>query len=125
MKIEIIKQNIINNYKQLSNMSKVSSHNKSEIPVWGLNYKRNGVSGFIGETGNISRNHSNIKVSKDSIHLIKKPIFSTWKRALSKINDMLEDTKSNINNKNIVNKKVVTFLCFPKDTLPKLTSKRV
>ena len=125
MKIEIIKQNIINNYKQLSNMSKVSSHNKSEIPVWGLNYKRNGVSGFIGDAGEGGGKHAGIEGGRERIHLIKKPIFSTWKRALSKINDMLEDTKSNINNKNIVNKKVVTFLCFPKDTLSKLTSKRV
>ena len=44
MRTDAIKQNIINNYKQLSAMAKVKPDKKSEIPVWGLNYKKQGVS---------------------------------------------------------------------------------
>ena len=120
MRTDAIKQNIINNYKQLSAMAKVKPDKKSEIPVWGLNYKKQGVSGFVGEFGNIRRNCASIRISENNIQLVKKPFFSTWKRTLKKINNMLADVKSNINNKNIVNKKVVTLLCFPKDTLSKL-----
>ena len=120
MKTDAIKQNIISNYKQLSAMAKVKPDKKSEIPVWGLNYKKQGVSGFVGEFGNIRRNRASIRISENNIQLVKKPFFSTWKRTLKKINNMLADVKSNINNKNIVNKKVVTLLCFPKDTLSKL-----
>ena len=117
MKVNTIKQNIINNYKQLSQMAKVSQKDNQSFPLWGLNYKKGRVSGFVGQYGDISRNSAEIKIKNDGIEMIKKPFLSTWKGTLNNINKMLEDTKANFENKDVVLKRVVSLLCFPGGTV--------
>lgn len=119
MKIDAVKQNIVNNYKQLSQMAKVPQKDNQSFPLWGLNYKKGRVSGFVGQTGDVSRNSAVIKIKDDEIEMIKKPFLSTWKSTLNNINKMLEDTKANFENKKVVSKRVVSLLCFPKGSILK------
>ena len=62
MKIRIIQQQIISNYNRLSKLANVPSSEKNVVPVWGLTYKKNFVSGSINNAGIIERNNSVIQI---------------------------------------------------------------
>ncbi len=123
MKTETIKQMVLDNYKQLSQLAKVQEKDKNVIPTWGLIYKYNHTSGFINQIGVIERNNSTIRIiNGDEIQLQKKPFYQTWKRTLKNINTMLQKTIENIDNPDIVRKKVANILCFPKDFVERLSN---
>lgn len=85
-------------------------------------YKRNGVSGFVNQIGVIERNHSSVRiVNGNELQLQKKPFFMTCKSVLKNINTMLQSIIENIDNKDIVTKKVVNILCFPKEVAKRLS----
>ncbi len=44
----------------------------------------------------------------------------SWKKTLGNINTMLGKIEENIDNKNVVKKNVVSFVCFPKEFVEKL-----
>ena len=122
MKTEAIKVEIIENYKQLSQLAHVKPEKENIVPTWGLVYKHNGTSGFVvNQIGVIERNRASIRiVNENELQLQKKPFYLTWKRTLKNINSMLKKTTENINNSEIVTKRVVNILCFPKDTVERL-----
>lgn len=121
MKTEAIKVEIIENYKQLSQLAHVKPEKENIVPTWGLVYKHNGTSGFVNQIGVIERNRASIRiVNENELQLQKKPFYLTWKRTLKNINSMLKKTIENINNSEIVTKRVVNILCFPKDTVERL-----
>ena len=123
MKTEAVKESIINNYKILSAKSKVKS-DQNVITTWGLNYKKNDKQiGFVSELGFVQRKKAKIEIKNDEISMLKKPFFSTWNRTLKNINKMLEDIIANVNNRDVVSKKYVKILCFPKDFLDKLSKR--
>ena len=121
MKTEAIKQQIITNYKRLSQLAQVPATEKNVVPAWGLVYKRNHTSGFVNQIGVIERNSSSVRVvNGEELQLQKKPFYLTWKKTLKNINTMLENTIENIDNEKVVTKKVVRILCFPKEAIEKL-----
>ncbi|MCQ2743719.1 MAG: hypothetical protein MJ230_02845 [bacterium] len=121
MKTEAIKVEIIENYKQLSQLAHVKPEKENIVPTWGLVYKHNGTSGFVNQIGVIERNRASIRiVNENELQLQKKPFYLTWKRTLKNINSMLKKTIENINNSEIVTKRVTNILCFPKDTVERL-----
>ncbi len=123
MKTEAVKESIINNYKILSAKSKVKS-DQNVITTWGLNYKKNDKQiGFVSELGFVQRKKAKIEIKNDEISMLKKPFFSTWNRTLKNINKMLEDIIANVNNRDVVSKKYVKILCFPKDFWDKLSKR--
>ena len=122
MKTEAIKQQILKNYKQLSQLAHVEPKKANVLPAWGLSYKKNGVSGFVNQIGVIERGRSAIRIIRENeIQLQKKPFFITWKRALKNINTMLQNIIENFDNKDAVTKRVVNILCFPKDVAERLS----
>ena len=121
MKTEAIKESIINNYKILSAKSKVKSADNI-ITTWGLNYRKNDKQiGFVNELGLIQRKKAKIEIKDDEIKVLKKPFFSTWKKTLKNMNEMLETIITNLNNPSVVSKRYVKVLCFPKDFIEKLS----
>ena len=122
MKTKIIQQQIISNYNRLSKLANVPSNEKNVVPLWGLTYKKNFVSGCINNAGIIERNNAVIQiVNGNEIKLKKRPLFSTWKRTLKNINRMLKNTIANIANKEVVTKKVIDLYCFPQETIKTMT----
>ena len=118
MKTEAIKQQILDNYRQLFQLAHVEPKKENIIPVLGISYKR---SGFVNQIGVIKRGRSAIRITNENgIQLEKKPFYMTWKRVLKNINTMLQNTIENIDNKDIVTKKVVNVLCFPQDMLKRI-----
>ena len=121
MKTEAIKQQILVNYNKLSDLARIQPKEENVIPVWGIVYKGNWTSGFVNQTGKIERNNSSIQIlNGNEIQLQKKPFFSTWKRTLTNINKMLQNTIAQINNNDIVTKNVLNIHCVPKTTLNKM-----
>ena len=122
MKTEAIKQQILNNYKQLSQLAHVKPEKQNIISTWGIVYREKGASGFVNQLGVIERGSSAIRITgENEILLQKKPFYITWKRALKNVNTMLQNTIANIDNKNVVSKRVVNILCFPKEALERLS----
>lgn len=122
MKIRIIQQQIISNYNRLSKLANVPSSEKNVVPLWGLTYKKNFVSGSISNAGIIERNNAVIQiVNGNEIQLKKRPLLFTWKRTLKNINRMLQNSIVNIENKDVVTKRVVDLFCFPQETIKTMT----
>lgn len=122
MNTKAIQAEIVENYKKLSQLAYVKPEKKDIVPTWGLMYKRNGVSGFVNQIGVIERNRSSILiVNGNELQLQKKPFYLTWKRTLKSINSMLKSTIENIGNSEVVTKKVVNILCFPRSFVENLT----
>lgn len=122
MKVDFIKQQIVSNYKQLSKLAKVKSTEPNVVSTWGLVYKNKRVSGFVNQLGTIERGSSAIRIiDGKEIQLQKKLTFSTWKKTLVDINNMLQGVMANLDNKDVVTKKVVDVLCFPKNAVEKLS----
>lgn len=116
MNIKAVELSIKNNYKELYKLAHVKPEQKNIVPVWGLNYKQGSVSGFVDNFGTIERGGVEISIDREgNLNLNKKPFYLTWKMALNKINSMLVKTIENINNENVVTKRVVNVFCFPKD----------
>ena len=121
MKTDAIRKQILNNYKQLSQLAHVNPEKENIVPIWGLIYKKANVSGFVNQIGVIERNHTAIRiVNEDQLQLQKKPFYLTWKRTLKNINSMLKNTIENINNKEVVTKNIVNVFCFPESFTKKL-----
>lgn len=110
MAIEAIKKEVLSNYNHIYKIAKVP--NKENIKyIWGLDYKASGIKGHISQLGNIELNNTKIQITNEpNILLIKKPFFLTWDFSLGRINEMLKHTIKNINNPEIVQKSVVSFL---------------
>lgn len=122
MKTGAIKQQILSNYKQLSQLAQEPATNKNVVSAWGVNYKQKNTRGFINQMGLIERNRSSIQiVNGNELKLNKKPFYMTWKRALKNINNMLQDGIANFNNKEVVHKRVVSLVCFTKEAANKLS----
>lgn len=122
MKTEVIKQQIIDNYNQLSKLANVKPTNKNIIPTWGLSYKNNGTRGFINQLGIMERGRSSIQiVNGNELILKKKPFYLTWKRVLKNMNSLLKNTIENINNSELVTKRVVNIQCFSKEAIERLS----
>lgn len=122
MKIQVVKQQIIMNYNKLSKLANVPSSEKNVVPLWGLTYKKNFVSGSINNAGIIERNNAVIQiVNGNEIQLKKRSLLLTWKRTLKNINRMLQNTIANIENKDIVTKRVMNLFCFPQETIKTMT----
>ena len=121
MKTEAIKQQIINNYRQISQLAHVEKTQEHLLPTWGIVYKHNNTRGFINQVGTIERNRSSIQIIDGSeIKLKKKPFYLTWKRTLKNINSMLENTIQNINNREIVDKRILNIIVFPQEFIERL-----
>ena len=121
MKTEAIKQQILSNYKQLSQLAHVEKTQEHLLPTWGIVYKHNNTHGFINQIGTIQRNRSSIQiVDGKEIKLQKKPFYLTWKRTLKKMNSMLENTIQNINNREIVDKRILNIMVFPQEFIERL-----
>ena len=121
MKTEAIKQQIINNYRQISQLAHVEKTQEHLLPTWGIVYKHNNTRGFINQVGTIERNRSSIQiVDGKEIKLQKKPFYLTWKRTLKKMNSMLENTIQNINNREIVDKRILNIIVFPQEFIERL-----
>ena len=115
MKVNIIKQSILNHFETISKKSKVKPEKENIIPTWGLIYKNKETKGFVNEFGTIKRNSSKINIVDGEIKQVKKPFYKTWKQTLRNFDNMLANIEENLDNKNIVEKRTVKFLCFPKD----------
>lgn len=119
MKVGAIGQRVVNNYKLLSDLCKVDNAEENIVSIWGLSYKKG--SGFINQLGHIERGRIEITLNKNNkINLVKKPSWITWNYALRKINSMLENTISNLDNPNIVIKRIINIFCFPQKVIEKL-----
>ena len=122
MKTEAIKQQIIANYKQLSQLAYVKATKKNVIPTWGITYKNGCTFGFVNQSGLIERNNSAIRiVNQEEIQLQRKSFLSTWKRTLKNINKMLQKTISDFNNEKVVKKRVLNIHCFSEEMINKLS----
>lgn len=51
---------------------------------------------------------------------IKKPLFATWEKTLGKVNNIIESTTKNLDNKKVVEKNSISVLCFPKAAVENL-----
>ena len=121
MKTEAIEQSIINNYKILAKKTAVKSNQGDIKTIWGLQYRQNNKQeGFVSEIGSIGRKKAKIEIRNNELKTIKKPLFSTWSKTLRNINTMLEDIIANFDNPNVVTKKYVNLLCFPRDCAERL-----
>ena len=122
MKIEAIKAEIVENYKQLSHLAHVKPEKENIVPTWGLSYRKNRTSGFVNQIGVIERGRSTICITDGGkIQLQKKPFFMTWKMVLKNMNTMLQNTIESINNKDVVTKNIVNLLCFSEDAAKRLS----
>ena len=122
MKTETIKQQILDNYRQLSQLAHVEPEKENIIPAWGLSYRKNRTSGFVNQIGVIERGCSAIRITDGGkIQLQKKPFFMTWKMVLKDMNTMLQNTIESINNKDVVTKNIVNLLGFSEDAAKRLS----
>ena len=120
MKTEAIKESIINNYKILSEKSKVKI-NDNNITTWGLNYKKNDKPfGFVSELGVVQRKKAKIEIRDGEMKMLKKPFFLTCNKTLKNINSMLESIIINFDNPSVVSKRYLKLLCFKEDFWDKL-----
>ena len=121
MKTEAIKQQIIANYRELSKLAHVKQTKENVLPIWGIAYKKGCTFGFVSQIGMIERNNSAIRIAEEGeIQLQRKTLFSTWKRTLKNINTMLQTIISNIDNQDVVKKRVLDVRYFPKGTLERV-----
>ena len=121
MKTEAVKESIVNNFRILSAKSKIKPADNI-ITTWGLNYRKNDKPiGFVNELGLIQRKKAKIEIKDNEIKLLKKPFFTTWKKTLQNMNEMLETIIINLNNQSVASKKYVKVLCFPKKFIDKLS----
>ncbi len=86
----------------------------------GLKYKHNNIEGFVSEIGIIERGKAQININNGKLEKIKKPFFSTWKRTLSKINNMLNSMTENFSNKT-VKQTQVNVLVFPEEAAKRIS----
>ena len=123
MKTEAIKQQIISNYRQLSQLAQVERTEEKYVPLWGLSYEKRGTSGFVNQIGIIERNNASIRIGQgDVIKLENKPFYMSWNRTLKSINKMLQNMIININDPDTVTKNILNVLCFS-DKQVKILSK--
>ena len=120
MKVDIIKQSIVNRFEAISKKSKVKPEKENIIQTWGMIYKNKGTKGFVNELGTIQRNRAKIDIVKGEIRQVKKPFYKTWKQTLRSFDDMLAQIEENLDNKDIIEKRTVNLLCFPKDFADKI-----
>ena len=120
MKVDIIKQSILNRFETISKKSKIKPKKENIIPTWGLIYKNKGTKGFVNEFGTLQHNGSRIDIIEGDIRQVKKPFYKTWKQTLRNFDNMLANIEENLDNKNIIEKNTVNFLCFPKDLADKI-----
>lgn len=115
MKTDAIKKTIVSQFKTISEKAKVTPEREHYVPTWGLVYKNNGTRGFVNQLGTIERNGAKIDIVDGEVRQVKKPFFSTWKRTLKNISNMLKKVDENLDNDKVVTKNIVNVLCFPKD----------
>ena len=115
MKADIIKKSIVSQFQIISKKAKVAPEKEHIMPTWGLVYKNNGTRGLVTQFGTIERNGAKIDIVDGELRQVKKPFFSTWKRTLKNISNMLEKVDENLDNDKVVKKNIVNLLCFPKD----------
>lgn len=86
-----ITNSIVENYNKLSTKAKANMKptDKYHTPVWGLNYQAGRTKGSIGAFGYIDAGKTRVCVEDGEVVKIKKPFFTTWKKALKKVNNML------------------------------------
>lgn len=127
MKAEQVSTSIIQNYNKLSTMAKnhVKNPGSDYKSIWGLNYKHGTKDGGVGQLGLITRGKTEIDIYNGQIIKRKKPFFTTWKRALKNVNNMLQDMIEKFNDKTPDGKKVVqqtqvNILVFSKEAFEKI-----
>lgn len=148
MKTLAIQNEIVKNYKNISNIVKKPFDKKTGTAyLWSLKNKvNNEKTGFVSQLGiisietnkkektgslfkdfaikiynNIAKNFdSEIQILDGDIKKIKKPLFSTWAETLDGFNAMLKNTTDNINNKNLIKRNQLALLCFTKETSKRL-----
>lgn len=115
MKVNIVKQQILNNYKKLSQSITVPKPERNIITVWSLSYKQNGINGFVSQLGRIQREGSALDIiDGQQLKIIKKPFFKSKEGILNNINEMLEGIIANLENKEIVDKSFLKILEIPR-----------
>ena len=121
MKTDNISNSILNNFNKLSSLAKanITKVDENYKPLWGLKYKHNNVEGFVNQVGTIKRGKAQIRICNGKLEKRKKPFFSTWKRTLEKINNMLNDMTENFSNKTVKQTQVNIFV------LPEEAAKRI
>ena len=129
MKTLAIQRDIVSKFNNLSDSAKIPFDKKNSVAyIWGINSKVGNKNGFISQWGDISIKanrkpqtgnlfkdiaidlyngitkffDAEIKITNNNIRKIKKPLFSNWTKTLDKINNLLEYTSKNINNKDVV-----------------------
>ena len=127
MKTQQILASIIKSYNQLSLMAEANIKNvKPNIfPVWSLSYKQYLIDGKVNKFGNITRGKTKIEIRNGKINKVKKPFFSSWTKALKKVDNMLKNMIEKFNSKkndgeSIVKQRQVNILCFSKEALAKM-----
>lgn len=127
MKTQQISASIIKSYNQLSLMAEANIKNvKPNIfPVWSLSYKQYLIDGKVNKFGNITRGKTKIEIRNGKINKVKKPFFSSWTKALKKVDNMLKNMIEKFNSKkndgeSIVKQRQVNILCFSKEALAKM-----
>lgn len=122
MKTEAIKSEILDSYRQLSKLAQVKQEKEHYLPIWGINYDRDRVSGFVNQVGVIERKRASVRIEEgNEIKLLKKNPFLSWNRVLKNINIMLQDIIKNIDNAEVVKKNIVNLLCFSEEQVEKIT----
>ncbi|MBQ4114687.1 hypothetical protein IJD34_04720 [bacterium] len=137
MKVPIIKNSVLNKFKQLENAAVIA--NSRYATVSGYQYKRGNISGFMSGLGTLERkqeisatnskffnffigifnkiiakNSTKIDIYGERLEIKHKPIFWNEEKTLSKMDSMLEDIINNINNKDVVTSKSILFPFFNK-----------
>ena len=122
MRTDNISNSILDNFYKLSYLAKTNIKKVDENykPLWGLKYKHNNIEGFVSEIGIIERGKAQININNGKLEKIKKPFFSTWKRTLSKINNMLNSMTENFSNKT-VKQTQVNVLVFPEEAAKRIS----
>ena len=122
MRTDNISNSILDNFNKLSYLAKTNIKKVDENykPLWGLKYKHNNIEGFVSEIGIIERGKAQININNGKLEKIKKPFFSTWKRTLSKINNMLNSMTENFSNKT-VKQTQVNVLVFPEEAAKRIS----
>ena len=139
MKVPIIKNSVLNKFKQLENAAVIA--NSRYATVASYSYKKGSISGFMSGIGTLERKKEfqttnskflnffikllnklisknttriDINVCTDTLEIKHKPIFWNEEKTLSKMDSMLEDIINNIHNKEIVTSKSILFPFFNK-----------
>ena len=119
MRINSLKYQIIRNYKTVTKLACSSANSSaSNVNAWTVHYKDNSIKGFVNSLGSIERNNAMISINEGNrIKVVGKPFFTPRRWILKRINEMLESTISNFNNKDIVEKKVLTRFPYAKNSI--------